>query len=177
MPTTTIARGVRTVRDVACWWCRAVLKPRSSRSHVATAKPGLRRLVNTGTSTASSSCTSHQQRCANLTPKMLRCGVRFAGGELVCCDGCTNAYHLPCLEHAFPQCMPGDDDDAPWSCPRCTGTAPAAQPISSDASTVCWEQQPHTPPQVTHAQLSLQGQYSHRAGGHELRQALSTRPR
>jgi len=24
MPTTTIARGVRTVRDVACWWCRAV---------------------------------------------------------------------------------------------------------------------------------------------------------
>lgn len=66
----------------------------------------------------------------------------------MCCDGCTNAYHLPCLEHNFPQCTPGDDDDALWSCPRCTGTAPATQPASSDASTVGWEQQPHTPPQV-----------------------------
>jgi hypothetical protein len=66
----------------------------------------------------------------------------------VCCDGCTNAYHLPCLEDNFPQCTPGDDDDALWSCPRCTGTAPAAQPASSEASTVDWQQQPHTPPQV-----------------------------
>ncbi len=37
-------------------------------------------------------------------------------GELLCCDGCPGAYHLPCLGlSAVPEGM--------WKCPMCSGTA------------------------------------------------------
>ncbi|KAL2325712.1 hypothetical protein Fmac_024770 [Flemingia macrophylla] len=40
------------------------------------------------------------------------CEICFDGGELLCCDTCPRAYHLPCL---FLESVP----EGQWECPIC----------------------------------------------------------
>ena len=43
------------------------------------------------------------------------CNVCSKGGQLICCDTCTSAYHMKCVRetrHTLP--------DGEWSCPECT---------------------------------------------------------
>ncbi|XP_050498669.1 chromodomain-helicase-DNA-binding protein Mi-2 homolog isoform X1 [Diabrotica virgifera virgifera] len=42
------------------------------------------------------------------------CRVCKDGGELLCCDSCTSAYHTHCLNPPLPEIPDGD-----WKCPRC----------------------------------------------------------
>jgi uncharacterized membrane protein YgcG len=45
------------------------------------------------------------------------CAVCSAGGSLICCEACPQAYHAGCLG---PDAPPEDeDDDAAWFCPPC----------------------------------------------------------
>ncbi|XP_018407694.1 PREDICTED: chromodomain-helicase-DNA-binding protein Mi-2 homolog [Cyphomyrmex costatus] len=43
------------------------------------------------------------------------CRVCKDGGELLCCDSCTSAYHTHCLNPPLSE-IPDDD----WKCPRCS---------------------------------------------------------
>mmetsp|Transcript_24416 Transcript_24416/g.49980 ORF Transcript_24416/g.49980 Transcript_24416/m.49980 type:complete len:801 (+) Transcript_24416:95-2497(+) len=43
------------------------------------------------------------------------CYICDDGGDLVCCDDCTKAYHAECLQVDL------DSLPDPWSCPKCTG--------------------------------------------------------
>ncbi|KAL7481688.1 hypothetical protein ACHAW6_007364 [Cyclotella cf. meneghiniana] len=45
-----------------------------------------------------------------------KCAICEGGGELLCCDTCSNAYHLKCL--GFSDMTAFDDKDS-WSCPVC----------------------------------------------------------
>lgn len=42
------------------------------------------------------------------------CRVCKDGGELLCCDSCTSAYHTHCLNPPLTDIPDGD-----WKCPRC----------------------------------------------------------
>ena len=37
------------------------------------------------------------------------------GGELLCCDQCTSAYHIKCLKPPLLEIPDGE-----WHCPRCS---------------------------------------------------------
>ncbi|KAJ1450856.1 hypothetical protein M885DRAFT_531286 [Pelagophyceae sp. CCMP2097] len=56
-----------------------------------------------------------QQRVSSAPPDdghSNECAICGGGGELLCCDTCELAYHLPCVElEAIP--------DGEWRCPRC----------------------------------------------------------
>ena len=43
-------------------------------------------------------------------------------GDLICCDGCPNAYHAGCLRY-LGRLVPSDDeeDGVQWLCPQCSG--------------------------------------------------------
>lgn len=43
------------------------------------------------------------------------CRVCKDGGELLCCDSCTSAYHTHCLNPPLTDIPDGD-----WKCPRCS---------------------------------------------------------
>lgn len=43
------------------------------------------------------------------------CRVCKDGGELLCCDSCTSAYHTHCLNPPLSEIPDGD-----WKCPRCS---------------------------------------------------------
>ncbi|XP_043469159.1 chromodomain-helicase-DNA-binding protein Mi-2 homolog isoform X2 [Leptopilina heterotoma] len=43
------------------------------------------------------------------------CRVCKDGGELLCCDSCTSAYHIHCLNPPLSEIPDGD-----WKCPRCS---------------------------------------------------------
>ena len=43
------------------------------------------------------------------------CRICKDGGELLCCDSCTSAYHTHCLNPPLPDIPDGD-----WKCPRCS---------------------------------------------------------
>ena len=45
------------------------------------------------------------------------CEYCHIGGELLCCDNCTNVYHLKCLEPPLQKLPPGI-----WNCPDCQFT-------------------------------------------------------
>lgn len=44
------------------------------------------------------------------------CAVCSAGGSLICCEACPQAYHADCLG---PDAPPEEGDDAAWFCPPC----------------------------------------------------------
>eukprot|EP00804_Cyclotella_cryptica_P003551 CCRYP_002166-RC/>CCRYP_002166-RC protein AED:0.06 eAED:0.06 QI:149/1/1/1/1/1/5/736/887 len=44
------------------------------------------------------------------------CTICEEGGELLCCDTCSNAYHLKCLGVSNPNAF---DDEESWACPDC----------------------------------------------------------
>lgn len=46
------------------------------------------------------------------------CRVCKDGGELLCCDQCTSAYHIRCLNPPLPEIPDGE-----WQCPRCAVSA------------------------------------------------------
>ena len=46
------------------------------------------------------------------------CRVCKDGGELLCCDSCTSAYHTFCLNPPLTEIPDGD-----WKCPRCSAKA------------------------------------------------------
>ncbi|KAL3799489.1 hypothetical protein ACHAW5_009323, partial [Stephanodiscus triporus] len=46
-------------------------------------------------------------------PNEDECAICGDGGVLICCDGCSNAYHSRCLQ-IRPESLPD-----PWHCPRC----------------------------------------------------------
>ena len=46
------------------------------------------------------------------------CRVCKDGGELLCCDSCTSAYHTFCLNPQLSEIPDGD-----WKCPRCSAKA------------------------------------------------------
>ena len=46
------------------------------------------------------------------------CRVCKDGGELLCCDSCTSAYHTFCLNPPLSEIPDGD-----WKCPRCSAKA------------------------------------------------------
>ena len=53
------------------------------------------------------------------------CAQCGAGGELICCEACPQAFHAACLGPLAPP----DDDDSDWHCPQCAealGMAPAS---------------------------------------------------
>lgn len=43
------------------------------------------------------------------------CRLCKDGGELLCCDSCTSAYHIFCLNPPLSEIPDGD-----WKCPRCS---------------------------------------------------------
>lgn len=43
------------------------------------------------------------------------CRICKDGGELLCCDSCTSAYHTHCLNPPLSEIPDGD-----WKCPRCS---------------------------------------------------------
>ncbi|XP_075875927.1 autoimmune regulator [Nelusetta ayraudi] len=45
------------------------------------------------------------------------CAVCKDGGELICCDGCPQAFHLTCLDPPLTSIPSG-----PWQCERCGGS-------------------------------------------------------
>ena len=49
---------------------------------------------------------------------------RAITGDLFCCDTCPRAFHSSCSRDSV-ELLP---DDAPWSCPRCTGPPPPVPP-------------------------------------------------
>lgn len=51
------------------------------------------------------------------------------GGDLVCCDFCSNAFHPPCLEDRGYD-VPEDNDER-WDCPECCGGAALHPPPSA----------------------------------------------
>ncbi|XP_018403594.1 PREDICTED: chromodomain-helicase-DNA-binding protein Mi-2 homolog [Cyphomyrmex costatus] len=61
------------------------------------------------------------------------CRVCKDGGELLCCDSCTSAYHTHCLNPPLSEIPDGD-----WKCPRCScpplrgRVAKGAVPLNTD---------------------------------------------
>jgi len=47
------------------------------------------------------------------------CMVCGRSGSLICCDGCPNAYHMPCVGETRAS-LPADD----WFCPECAALPP-----------------------------------------------------
>ncbi|CAH0522687.1 unnamed protein product [Peronospora belbahrii] len=54
-----------------------------------------------------------------------RCELCATGGRLLCCDGCTRAYHFSCVQAPIPELPRGDDD---WFCPFCQKVFGSAKP-------------------------------------------------
>ncbi|XP_018571409.1 chromodomain-helicase-DNA-binding protein Mi-2 homolog isoform X1 [Anoplophora glabripennis] len=63
------------------------------------------------------------------------CRVCKDGGELLCCDSCTSAYHTHCLNPPLTEIPDGD-----WKCPRC-GCPPL---IGKVAKILTWKWVEHT---------------------------------
>ncbi|XP_028327891.1 autoimmune regulator [Gouania willdenowi] len=82
--------------------------------------------------TITSACTSPQHQEGTDTPLVHsnddECAVCKDGGELICCDGCPQAFHLTCLEPPLITVPSG-----PWQCAWCCGdrvkAEKAKQPI------------------------------------------------
>jgi hypothetical protein len=64
------------------------------------------------------------------------------GGGLICCDGCSNAFHEKCLNSRGHD-VPADDDER-WECPECCG---GADPPSSAATPLLVSERTHVTPQ------------------------------
>ncbi|XP_057326451.1 chromodomain-helicase-DNA-binding protein Mi-2 homolog isoform X2 [Microplitis mediator] len=66
------------------------------------------------------------------------CRVCKDGGELLCCDSCTSAYHTHCLNPPLSEIPDGD-----WKCPRCS-----CPPIMGKVSKILtwrWKECPESP--------------------------------
>ncbi|XP_012269327.2 chromodomain-helicase-DNA-binding protein Mi-2 homolog isoform X2 [Athalia rosae] len=66
------------------------------------------------------------------------CRVCKDGGELLCCDSCTSAYHTHCLNPPLSEIPDGD-----WKCPRCS-----CPPIHGKVAKILtwrWSECPETP--------------------------------
>ncbi|XP_074103378.1 chromodomain-helicase-DNA-binding protein Mi-2 homolog isoform X3 [Cotesia typhae] len=66
------------------------------------------------------------------------CRVCKDGGELLCCDSCTSAYHTHCLSPPLSEIPDGD-----WKCPRCS-----CPPIMAKVSKILtwrWKDLPDAP--------------------------------
>ncbi|CAI5709984.1 unnamed protein product [Hyaloperonospora brassicae] len=65
-----------------------------------------------------------------------KCGRCTTGGKLLCCDGCTRAYHFSCIEPPILT-MPRDDDE--WFCPYCQAVFGGTKPkmVPSDENEYC----------------------------------------
>ena len=62
------------------------------------------------------------------------CAYCQKGGDLVCCDTCSNAFHVSCLEQQWDGKMPQNDDEV-WHCPECSnGEAPLASTLRAPLS-------------------------------------------
>jgi hypothetical protein len=83
------------------------------------------------------------------------CAVCDDGGEMIICDGCSNAYHLECLDPPPKQIPSGA-----WHCPKCESPATPAgrrrhRPnLEARPQTLCSPQQPR-PPQGLSSQQRL----------------------
>ncbi|XP_015590337.1 chromodomain-helicase-DNA-binding protein Mi-2 homolog isoform X3 [Cephus cinctus] len=66
------------------------------------------------------------------------CRVCKDGGELLCCDSCTSAYHTHCLNPPLSEIPDGD-----WKCPRCS-----CPPLCGKVAKILtwrWQDCPETP--------------------------------
>lgn len=68
--------------------------------------------------TASSAAEKAKNAADDGDEHMEFCRVCKDGGELLCCDSCTSAYHTFCLNPPLPEIPDGD-----WKCPRCSAKA------------------------------------------------------
>ncbi|XP_046412635.1 chromodomain-helicase-DNA-binding protein Mi-2 homolog isoform X1 [Neodiprion pinetum] len=66
------------------------------------------------------------------------CRVCKDGGELLCCDSCTSAYHTHCLNPPLSEIPDGD-----WKCPRCS--CPPVHGKVAKILTWRWSECPETP--------------------------------
>ena len=60
------------------------------------------------------------------------CEYCGSGGELLCCDNCTNVYHLKCLEPPLSKLPAGI-----WNCPDCQFTCEREGCRKDGAETQC----------------------------------------
>ncbi|KAL0268514.1 UNVERIFIED_CONTAM: hypothetical protein PYX00_010429 [Menopon gallinae] len=65
------------------------------------------------------------------------CRLCKDGGELLCCDSCTSAYHIFCLNPPLSEIPDGD-----WKCPRCS-----AEPLPGKVSKILTWRWAETPQQ------------------------------
>ncbi|XP_026667383.1 chromodomain-helicase-DNA-binding protein Mi-2 homolog isoform X2 [Ceratina calcarata] len=66
------------------------------------------------------------------------CRICKDGGELLCCDSCTSAYHTHCLNPPLSEIPDGD-----WKCPRCS--CPPIRGKVAKILTWRWKECPETP--------------------------------
>ncbi|XP_016921973.2 chromodomain-helicase-DNA-binding protein Mi-2 homolog isoform X1 [Apis cerana] len=66
------------------------------------------------------------------------CRICKDGGELLCCDSCTSAYHTHCLNPPLSEIPDGD-----WKCPRCS--CPPIRGKVAKILTWRWKDCPETP--------------------------------
>uniref|UniRef100_A0A8C2TZF7 Autoimmune regulator n=1 Tax=Coturnix japonica TaxID=93934 RepID=A0A8C2TZF7_COTJA len=69
------------------------------------------------------------------------CAVCGDGGELICCDGCPRAFHLPCLVPPLPRVPSGT-----WQCSSCV-----AKPSQLQEAETAAEQLPAIPEKEEHS--------------------------
>lgn len=75
------------------------------------------------------------------------CRLCKDGGELLCCDSCTSAYHIFCLNPPLSEIPDGD-----WKCPRCS-----AEPLPGKVSKILtwrWAENPAAEKEAAEATTS-----------------------
>ncbi|NXJ04376.1 AIRE regulator, partial [Odontophorus gujanensis] len=83
----------------------------------------------------------HSQDLAPYQDNEDECAVCGDGGELICCDGCPRAFHLPCLVPPLPRVPSGT-----WQCSSCVAKLGRLR----DANTAV-EQPPAIPEKEEHS--------------------------